>query len=90
MLRGELLSDWESWDWLRELFDVSKWFLFFQKLLFFLEDYSISIVMHVLEFLMNLSDLCIGQTVGLSIDEALDGSDLVSVNEIWVISIVVD
>lgn len=46
--------------------------------------------MHVLEFLMNLSDLCIGQTVGLSIDEALDGSDLVSVNEIWVISIVVD
>lgn len=51
---------------------------------------SHSIVMHVLEFFMNLSDLCIGQTVCLSVNQALDGCDLFSINEIWIISIVVD
>lgn len=46
--------------------------------------------MHVLEFLMNMGDLLIGQVVGLSIDQALDGRQLISINKIWVISIVVD
>jgi len=86
-----LLSDWKSWDLFWELFNISEWFFFLlQKLFFSMENNSHSIVMHVLEFLMNLSDLLIGQTVGLSVDKALDGGDLFSVNEIWVISIVVD
>lgn len=46
--------------------------------------------MHVLEFLVDQSDLLISQTVGLPVNEALNSGDLLSINEIWVISIVVD
>ena len=46
--------------------------------------------MHVLEFLVDQSDLLVSQTVGLSVNEALDGADLITVNEIWVISILAD
>jgi hypothetical protein len=69
------------------LFHVSERF-FLDNFLF--DRISHSIVMHVFEFLMNQTDLFVSQSVGLSVDKALDGSDLISINEIWVISIVVD
>ena len=46
--------------------------------------------MHVLEFFMDQIHLLVCQAVGFSIDETLDGCELLNVNEIWVISIVVD
>jgi hypothetical protein len=39
---------------------------------------------------MDLLDLSIGQTISLSVDQTLDGGELVNQNKLWVISVIVD
>lgn len=58
--------------------------------LLLLDEELFSLVSHVLEFEMDLSDLLIRKTVGWSVNQVLDGSELVDKDEILVVSGVVD
>ena len=51
---------------------------------------SLSLVSEVLEFIMNKLDLLVGQAEALSVDQTLDGGELVNQNKVLVISAKVD
>jgi hypothetical protein len=55
-----------------ELTLISELSIFLQELFLFEENGFFSILSHVVEFLMNQSDLFVRQTVGLSVDKTLD------------------
>ena len=51
---------------------------------------SLSVVVHVSEFIMDLLDLRVGQAVRFSVNQTLDSRKLVNQDKLWVISVVVD
>lgn len=59
-------------------------------LLLLLDEEGFSLVSHVLELKVNLSDLLVGEAVSWSVDQILDGGELVDEDEIVVVSGVVD
>jgi len=73
-----------------ELVFICEYFIFFQKLFFFVENSSFSIFSHIVEFLMDQFDLSICEAIGLSINKTLNSGQLINQNELWVVSIVVD
>jgi len=93
LLRGiwlSNLSDWESWHLFWELIFIHEHFFFFQIFLFSIENSSLSIFSHVVEFLMNQFDLSICEAVGLSINKTLNCGELVNKNKLLVLSVEVD
>jgi len=93
LLRGiwlSNLSDWESWHLFWELIFIHEHFFFFQIFLFCIENSSLSIFSHVVEFLMNQFDLSICEAVGLSINKTLNCGELVNKNKLLVLSVEVD
>ena len=51
---------------------------------------SLSVVVHVSEFIVDLLDLRVGQAVRFSVNQTLDSRKLVNQDKLWVISVVVD
>jgi len=65
-------------------------FVRFELLSFLKVSSSLPVVVHVSELIMDHLDLLVGQAVRLSVDQALNGSELVNENKFWIVSVVVD
>lgn len=50
----------------------------------------LSIFRHVIEFLMDQFALLISKTVSFSVDQTLDASKLININELLIVSVEVD
>lgn len=51
---------------------------------------SLPVIVHVSELIMDLLNLSIGQTIRFSVNQTLDGSELIDQNKLWVISMIVN